>query len=59
MDIFELKLYSFVTGAAVTEGVFHIARGYVDPGNAFNVGWTDALMLVTVLRGMRDRSQEQ
>jgi branched-chain amino acid transport system permease protein len=55
IDVFRLKLYSFVISAFVTGiagGIFYIYQGYIEPASAFNIKWTMILMLATVIGGM-------
>jgi branched-chain amino acid transport system permease protein len=55
IDVFKLKLYSFVISALVTGiagGIFYIYQGYIEPGSAFNIRWTMIVMLATVIGGM-------
>jgi branched-chain amino acid transport system permease protein len=55
MNVFRLKLYSFVISALVTGiagGIFYIYQGYIEPASAFNIRWTMILMLATVIGGM-------
>ena len=55
IDVFRLKLYSFVIGAFVTGiagAIFYIYQGYIEPSSAFNIRWTMILMLSTVIGGM-------
>jgi branched-chain amino acid transport system permease protein len=55
VDVFKLKLYSFVIGAAVTGiagAIFYIYQGYIEPVSAFSIRWTMILMLATVIGGM-------
>lgn len=55
IDVFRLKLYSFVIGAFVTGiagGIFYIYQGYIEPASAFNIRWTMVVMLATVIGGM-------
>jgi len=55
IDVFRLKLYSFVIGALVTGiagGIFYIYQGYIEPASAFNIRWTMIVMLATVIGGM-------
>ena len=55
IDVFKLKLYSFVISAFVTGiagGVFYIYQGYIEPASAFNIKWTMIVMLATVIGGM-------
>jgi branched-chain amino acid transport system permease protein len=55
IDVFKLKLYSFVIGAFITGiagGIFYIYQGYIEPASAFNIRWTMIVMLATVIGGM-------
>jgi branched-chain amino acid transport system permease protein len=55
INVFRLKLYSFVISALVTGiagGIFYIYQGYIEPGSAFNIRWTMIVMLATVIGGM-------
>jgi branched-chain amino acid transport system permease protein len=55
VDVFRLKLYSFVIGALVTGiagAIFYIYQGYIEPASAFNIRWTMILMLATVIGGV-------
>jgi branched-chain amino acid transport system permease protein len=55
VDVFRLKLYSFVIGALLTGiagAIFYIYQGYIEPASAFNIRWTMTLMLATVIGGM-------
>jgi branched-chain amino acid transport system permease protein len=55
IDVFKLKLYSFVIGAFVTGiagGIFYIYQGYIEPASAFNIRWTMIVMLAAVIGGM-------
>jgi branched-chain amino acid transport system permease protein len=55
IDVFRLKLYSFVISAFVTGmagGIFYIYQGYIEPASAFNIRWTMIVMLATVIGGM-------
>jgi branched-chain amino acid transport system permease protein len=55
IDVFRLKLYSFIIGAFVTGiagGIFYIYQGYIEPASAFNIRWTMIIMLATVIGGM-------
>jgi branched-chain amino acid transport system permease protein len=54
VDVFRLKLYSFVIGALVTGmagAIFYIYQGYIEPVSAFSIKWTMILMLATVIGG--------
>ncbi len=55
INVFKLKLYSFVIGAFVTGiagTIFYIYQSYIEPISAFNVRWTMTLILATVMGGM-------
>jgi branched-chain amino acid transport system permease protein len=55
INVFKLKLYSFIISAFVTGiagGIFYIYQGYIEPGSAFNIRWTMIVMLATVIGGM-------
>ena len=55
IDVFKLKLYSFVIGAFVTGiagSIFYIYQGYIEPASAFNIRWTMIVMLATVIGGL-------
>ena len=55
VDVFRLKLYSFVIGALVTGvagTIFYIYQGYIEPSSAFNIRWTMILILATVIGGI-------
>ena len=55
VNVFRLKLYSFVIGAFITGmvgAIFYIYQGYIEPSSAFNIRWTMTLMLATVIGGM-------
>ena len=55
INVFRLKLYSFIIGAFVTGiagGIFYIYQGYIEPASAFNIRWTMIVMLATVIGGM-------
>jgi branched-chain amino acid transport system permease protein len=55
IDVFKLKLYSFVISAFVTGiagGIFYIYQGYIEPASSFNIRWTMIVMLATVIGGM-------
>jgi branched-chain amino acid transport system permease protein len=56
VEVFRLKLYTFVISAAVTGlagGVFYLKQGYIEPSATFNVRWTMTLLLATVIGGIR------
>ena len=55
VDVFRLKLYSFVIGAFIigmAGAIFYIYQGYIEPASAFNVRWLMTIMLATVIGGM-------
>ena len=55
INVFKLKLYSFVIGAFVTGmagTIFYINQAYIEPNSAFNIRWTMTLILATVIGGM-------
>ena len=55
IDVFKLKLYSFVMSAFITGiagSIFYIYQGYIEPASAFNIRWTMIVMLATVIGGM-------
>jgi branched-chain amino acid transport system permease protein len=55
MNIFKLKLYSFVVAAFVTGiagAVFYLYQGYIEPGGAFSIQWTMIPILATVIGGI-------
>jgi branched-chain amino acid transport system permease protein len=55
VDVFRLKLYSFLISAFVTGvagAVFYINLGSIEPNSAFNIQWTMVLMLSTVIGGI-------
>ncbi len=55
IDVFKLKLCSFVIGSLVTGiagGIFYVYQGYIEPTTAFGIRWTMILMLSTVIGGM-------
>jgi len=55
INVFKLKLYSFVIGAFITGiagTVFYTYQQYIEPNSAFSVKWTMTLILATVIGGM-------
>jgi branched-chain amino acid transport system permease protein len=55
VDVFRLKLYSFLISAFVTGlagAIFYISQGFIEPSSAFNINWTMVLMLSTVIGGI-------
>jgi len=54
INVFNLKLYSFVISAFVTGlagTIFYIYQGYIEPISAFSVRWLIIIMLATVIGG--------
>lgn len=54
INVFNLKLYSFVLSAFVTGiagTIFYIYQGYIEPASAFNIRWLITIMLATVIGG--------
>ena len=54
VNVFNLKLYSFVISAFVTGiagTIFYTYQGYIEPGSAFSVRWLIIIMLATVIGG--------
>ncbi len=58
INTFRLKLYPFVIGAMITGlvgAVYYIHQGFIEPTRTFNVSWTMAILLSTVIGGMRTK----
>lgn len=56
VNVFRLKLYTFIISAAITGlagAIFYLYQGYIEPSATFNVRWTMTLLLATVIGGMR------
>ena len=56
INVFRLKLVSFIIGAAVTGiagAVFYVAQGSIEPMSAFSIRWTMLCILATVIGGLR------
>jgi branched-chain amino acid transport system permease protein len=54
INVFNLKLYSFVIAAFITGlagAIFYIYQGHIEPVSAFGVGWLIIIMLATVIGG--------
>jgi branched-chain amino acid transport system permease protein len=54
VNVFTLKLYSFVISAFVTGlagAIFYTFQGYIEPVSAFGVRWLIVIMLATVIGG--------
>lgn len=59
INTFKLKLYPFVIGAIITGlmgAVYYIYQGFIEPTRTFNVSWTMAILLATVIGGMRTKN---
>ena len=55
MNVFRLKLYSFVIAGSVTGvagAIFYLYEGYIEPGGAFSIQWTMMPILATVIGGI-------
>jgi branched-chain amino acid transport system permease protein len=55
VNVFKLKLFSFVFGAIVTGfsgSIYFIYQKYIEPTSAFNIRWTMILMLSAVIGGL-------
>lgn len=55
MNVFRLKLYSFVISAVVTGiagALFYVYQGYIEPTSSFSIQWTMTLILATVIGGI-------
>ena len=56
VDVFRLKLYSFVIGAFVVGlagGVIYLRSQYIQPITAFSIGWQMTAILAAVIGGLR------
>jgi branched-chain amino acid transport system permease protein len=54
VNVFNLKLYSFVIAAFVTGiagTIFYIYQGFIEPTSAFSIQWLITVMLATVIGG--------
>ena len=54
INVFKLKLYSFVISAFVTGiagTIFYIYQGFIEPASAFSIRWLVTIMLATVIGG--------
>ena len=54
IDVFRLKLYSFIIAAfvmGVAGAIFYIYQGYIEPNNAFDINWLMIVLLATVIGG--------
>ena len=55
INVFRLKLYTFVIAAVVTGlagAVYYLYQGYIEPSATFNVRWTMTLLLAAVIGGI-------
>jgi branched-chain amino acid transport system permease protein len=55
INVFRLKLYSFVISAVVTGfagAIFYVYQGYIEPSSSFSIQWTMTLILATVIGGI-------
>jgi branched-chain amino acid transport system permease protein len=55
IDVFRLKLYSFLIGAFVmgaAGAIFYTYQGYLEPNGAFDISWLMTAMLATVIGGI-------
>lgn len=56
IDVFRLKLYSFVIGAFVTGmagAIWYIRQAHIEPLSAFNISWTMIAIIGAVIGGLR------
>ena len=56
VNTFRIKMYPFIISAVVTGlagAVFYMYQGYIEPQSTFNVNWTMAILLSTVIGGLR------
>jgi branched-chain amino acid transport system permease protein len=54
VNVFNLKLYSFVIAAFVTGiagAIFYIYQGFIEPTSAFSIQWLITIMLATIIGG--------
>jgi branched-chain amino acid transport system permease protein len=55
INVFKLKLFSFVLGAVITGltgSIYFIYQKYIEPTSAFNIRWTMIVMLSAVIGGL-------
>lgn len=55
INVFRVKLYSFVISAVVTGfagAIFYVYQGYIEPSSSFSIQWTMTLILATVIGGI-------
>ena len=58
INTFKLKLYVFATGAVMTGligAVYYTYQGFIEPTRTFNVNWSMAILLATVIGGIRTK----
>lgn len=56
IDVFRLKLYSFVITALVTGlagTVFYLRQAYIEPASSFSIMWTMIAMVSVIIGGLR------
>jgi len=56
IDVFRLKLYSFVIAALVTGmagTVFYLRQAYIEPASSFSIMWTMIAMVSVIIGGLR------
>jgi branched-chain amino acid transport system permease protein len=56
IDVFRLKLYSFVIAALVTGmagTIFYLRQAYIEPASSFSITWTMIAMVGVVVGGLR------
>ncbi len=54
INVFRLKLYSFIIGAFVmgaAGAIFYTRQGYIEPNSAFSISWLMTVLLATVIGG--------
>jgi branched-chain amino acid transport system permease protein len=54
LNVFKLKLYSFVIAAFITGlagAIFYIYQGFIEPSSAFSLQWLILIVLATVIGG--------
>jgi branched-chain amino acid transport system permease protein len=55
IDVFRLKLYSFIIAAIVmgmAGAIFYAYQGYIEPNSAFDINWLMIVLLATVIGGI-------
>jgi branched-chain amino acid transport system permease protein len=59
INVFRLKLFSFIIGAIVTGiagAIFYISQAAIEPTSAFNIKWTMICILAAVIGGLRSQA---